>query len=104
LGNCRIYEDTTYVFLLLQTPNLSPANEKPKKKKKKEYLNHDQSEAQRPTKKNCEELLCSKGNYTTNTKSNQIVRFAPPLATTRPAYITFKLKSESNQDHENANP
>jgi hypothetical protein len=92
------------VFLLLQTPNLSPANEKPKKKKKKEYLNHDQSEAQRPTKKNCEELLCSKGNYTTNTKSNQIVRFAPPLATTRPAYITFKLKSESNQDHENANP
>lgn len=47
-------------------------------------------------------IFSTKKNRTTNPKSNQIVGSVPPLATTRPAYITFiitrKAINHINQD------
>lgn len=84
----QTYGGTTFVFLQLQSPDLPPA--------KNSYKVNPKIGSNRS--KMCgwgwfiylRRILCGVEEEinTTNTKSSQIVKSAPPLATNKPAYIT----------------
>ena len=75
--NLQISADTTYVFQLLPMSNLPPTSN----------IGFQTSFCSKHTEW-CKNL---KGSITTKLSSNQMVRFAPPLATTSPPYITFNI-------------